>query len=151
MGRLDEWATRPQTVEPPPSLVPVTVSGSADRRASVSYPAGVQQNDFDSRVAGLVANLDEAIALLTKYGETHWAASLMQCRVGLFAHDGDAFDQLLGAFGGMGSFNDLLILPANGHDVRPDEEKTINEQLWDLRELIWTSATSLRSELPDSM
>lgn len=119
----------------------------ADERALVSYSAEVQQSDFDAQLAGLAANLGEAIALLTKYGETHWVAWLTRDRVGLLAHDWDAFDHLLNAFGGMGSFNDLLILAANGHDVRPDEEKTINERLWDLRELIWTSATSLRSEL----
>jgi hypothetical protein len=109
----------------------------------------VPQNDFDSRLTGLVANLDEATALLMKHGETHWASWLMRDRPGLLAHDVDAFDGLLRAFGGMGSFNDLLILASNGHAVRPDQEKTINERLWDLRELIWTSTTSLRSELSD--
>ncbi|MEV4536543.1 hypothetical protein AB0J82_22425 [Asanoa sp. NPDC049518] len=110
----------------------------------------MSDSDFDARLAGLIASVDEAAALLRERGEGHWLAWLVRCRAELVAHETAVFDHILAAFGGMGSFNDLLILAVNGHAVRPDQEKVVNERLGDLRHLIWTDATDLRHELAES-
>ena len=51
---------------------------------------------------------------------------------------------VLGAFGGMGSLNDLLILGANGQTVRHEEESAVNKRLDGLRGAIRDDATALR-------
>ncbi|MFL6156093.1 MAG: DUF6966 domain-containing protein, partial [Marmoricola sp.] len=68
----------------------------------------------------------------------------------LATYDAAAFDHVLGAFGGMGSFNDLLILGYNGHTVEPREETAINHRLSDLRTSIWEDATALRHAVRES-
>ena len=68
----------------------------------------------------------------------------------LTTYDAAAFDHVLGAFGGMGSLNDLLILGANGHLVRPEEESAVNDRLGDLRGAIWDDTTALRRDLRES-
>jgi hypothetical protein len=61
--------------------------------------------------------------------------------------EGDVYglDHLLLSFGGMGSLDDLVICEHNGHDVRPEEERTVNERLRRLREIVHHSAIALRS------
>jgi hypothetical protein len=41
--------------------------------------------------------------------------------------------EVLSWFGGMGSLNDLVISPLNGHLVTPDQEGPANQRLDDLR------------------
>lgn len=107
----------------------------------------MSDSDFDQRLARLIANLDETAALLRDHGETHWLGWVERCRSELAMYDAAAFDHVLGAFGGMGSLNDLLILGANDHVVRPDEESAVNDRLDDLRGTIWDDATALRHDL----
>jgi hypothetical protein len=105
---------------------------------------------FDARLARLIANLDEITTLLRDHGETHWLPWAMRCRNELETYDSAAFDHVLGAFGGMGSLNDLLILTANGHAVRPGQEHSVNDRLSHLRHVIWDDATAIRHELRES-
>ena len=101
--------------------------------------------DFDDQLAGLKSSLDQMIALLREHGERHWLSWAESCRHELDAYDAAAFDHILRAYGGMGSFNDLLILGWNGHLVEP--EAAVNGRLGHLRTAIWTGATALRHEL----
>ena len=103
--------------------------------------------DFDGRLAHLLENLDEVVDLFRVHGETRWLAWATTCRSQLATYDAAAFDHVLGAFGGMGSLNDLLILGYNGHTVGPDEEATVNRRLSDLRTSIWEDATALTQDL----
>ncbi len=114
---------------------------SVPRLPSVTHP------DFDARLARLITSLDETVNLLLDHGESHWFGWATSCRTALHDHDAAAFDRVLGAFGGMGSFNDLCILSVNGHAVEPDQESTVNERLTGLRSAIWEDATALRHEL----
>jgi hypothetical protein len=107
----------------------------------------VTDSDFDARLARLIRNLNEIADLLRKHGESHWLRWATTCRTELDTHDAAAFDHVLGAFGGMGSLNDLLILGANGHAVGPEEESIVNDRLADLRTAIWDDATVLRHDL----
>jgi hypothetical protein len=49
--------------------------------------------------------------------------------------------EVLSWFGGMGSLNDLIISPLNGHVVAPDQEGPANQQLDDVRSSIYRLAT----------
>ncbi len=103
--------------------------------------------DFDARLARLIESLDEIVNLLSTHGESHWITWATSCRAALNDNDAAAFDRVLGAFGGMGSFNDLSILRVNGHAVEPDQESTVNARLTGLRSAIWDDAVALRHEL----
>jgi hypothetical protein len=107
----------------------------------------VSDIDFDELLAGLKSSLDQTVALLQERGERHWLSWAERCRHEVEEYDSAAFDHILGAYGGMGSFNDLLILGWNGHRVEPNEEAAVNGRLADLRTAIWTSATALRQEV----
>jgi hypothetical protein len=107
----------------------------------------VSDADFNDQLAELKSSLDRTIALLREHGERHWLSWAERCRHELDAYDTAAFDHILGAYGGMGSFNDLLILGWNGHLVEPGREAAVNDRLGRLRMAICTSATALRHEL----
>jgi hypothetical protein len=94
----------------------------------------------------LDADLDSAVTLLDAHEESHWAEWLVERRHAIETGAPGAIDALLRGFGGMGSFNDLLILDANGHSIDSDDEQSVNGRLGELRERIWQSATALRSE-----
>ncbi len=53
-------------------------------------------------------------------------------------------DEILSWFGGMGSFNDLIISGQNGHAVSPEEESAKNKQFRDYKERIYEVAISLK-------
>jgi hypothetical protein len=107
----------------------------------------VSNADFDDQLASLKSSLDQTIALLREHGERHWLSWAERCRHELDVYDAAAFDHILSACGGMGSFNDLLILGSNGHLVEPEHEAAVNDRLGHLRTAIWTSATAMRHEL----
>jgi hypothetical protein len=62
--------------------------------------------------------------LLDEVGETHWAAWLETDIHEWRASSGTAHH--LSAYGGMGSFNDVLLLAANGHNVSAQQEPWAN-------------------------
>ena len=49
------------------------------------------------------------------------------------AHDADGLDCLLRACGGMGSFNDLVVMNINGHYIQQAQEATVYRRLTHLR------------------
>ena len=105
------------------------------------------RTDFDEQLASLRANVDQVVALLREHGEDHWLSWAARCQRELDGHNSQALDHILGAYGGMGSFNDLLILASNGHVIQPQDEAAVNDHLAHLRTAIWTRATALRHEI----
>lgn len=115
-------------------------------------------SDFDARLQRLREALAEVGQLLQDFGEEHWLAWFARCQVALDASNSAAFNQILSAFGGMGSFNDL-VLHRRGQELRSSvevalegrgwskEERAANYRLGELRTVIWTEATALRAEL----
>jgi hypothetical protein len=100
----------------------------------------------DARVERLLADLDEAISLLEKAGETHWLAWLQRGRSEVAQGDAHGLERLLGGFGGMGSFNDLVLTQPNASAPR-DFLREANDRLWDLRQSIWQTAQDLKHEV----
>ena len=76
----------------------------------------------------LVSLLDSATALLRSCGEEHWAFWLEKDAARMRASDFGGIEHLLGAFGGMGSVNDLVLHPMNGHRLAESEMALVNEK-----------------------
>jgi hypothetical protein len=115
-----------------------------------AYALVVATDDVEARASRLENLLDEAVALLEKHGETYWAAWMATCRRTIAAGDAYGVDYLLSAFGGMGSFNDVLLLRANGNTIDESEEAFVNTRLEELRTDIWSDATEIRRSIDSS-
>ncbi|MCG6566896.1 hypothetical protein [Tessaracoccus sp. ZS01] len=97
-------------------------------------------------IDALVRALDEAISLLQSFGETHWSRWLDgDCRR-IVGRDAYGLEHLLQAYGGMGSFNDLVLHRANGQDGDEEALRVANDRLWDLRDDIYAKAKRLLHE-----
>ena len=94
----------------------------------------------------LLADLDEAIALLRDSGETHWRSWLERDRERIGHGDVSGLDSLLSAFGGMGSFNDLVLAQPDADPSRRGFLRLADNRLWDLREQIWQGCRKLGGE-----
>ena len=76
--------------------------------------------EADRRVARLLADLDEAIGVLRDAGETHWKSWLERDRKRIAVGDPYGLESLLRAFGGMGSFNNLVLTQPDAGPSRVD-------------------------------
>ena len=83
--------------------------------------------------ADLLAGLEQAVALLRQHGEDRWAAWLEKDRQLIAAEDFRGVEHLLEAYGGAGSFNDLVLA-----------DTAANAQLQSLRSRLYEIGTSLR-------
>jgi hypothetical protein len=61
------------------------------------------------KTSELVAVLEELVDLLESDGCSHWSEWMQRARTRLVSSDFSGIDYLLGAYGGMGSFNDLIL------------------------------------------
>ena len=92
----------------------------------------------------LITALKQCQDLLRNVGETFWSQKIESI---LASHDTklstDDAQELLSWYGGMGSFNDLIISAVNDHNVKPDDEARFNDELSQLRETIYSKAKQL--------
>ena len=77
----------------------------------------------------LLTMLEDITTMLESYGESHWARWIADDANRLRSGDLTAITHFLGAFGGMGSLNDLAICPENGHRVIETETVAANDRL----------------------
>jgi hypothetical protein len=54
---------------------------------------------------------------------------------------------LVSAFGGMGSLNDLVLDPVNGHRLRPGQVESANADLERCQSAVYAAARMLQREL----
>lgn len=101
-------------------------------------------DEFGVRLKALRSAVSKVVDLLHEFGDDHWSTSSADVEQRWERHDPDAFDRTSMAFGGMGSFNDVVIHPMNGHAVRSDRIVAVNEQLDELRSVIGREARELR-------
>jgi hypothetical protein len=73
----------------------------------------------------LIRILAEIISLLEKEGETRWSAWMTKAKTWLEDLDYAGIEYLLRAYGGMGSFNDLMVSPE-----RQDRLAALHTQAW---------------------
>lgn len=67
--------------------------------------------EADERYDRLVADMATAADRLERAGMHHWARWVARARVKVVAGDSRGLSDLLAAYGGMGSFNDLYLDP----------------------------------------
>jgi len=83
---------------------------------------------------------------LSRLARPHWTEWLERDRRRIVARDAYGLEHLLQTFGGMGSFNDVLIHHVNGHVGDEAALRAANDRLEDLRSEIFESATDLLRE-----
>lgn len=97
-------------------------------------------------VSALIDTLAELASLLRRHGETHWAAWLESDLDRLRAADFEGVTHFLSAYGGMGSFTDLILHPANGHRVAIADVDDVDAALTALRSRAWRLADQIARE-----
>lgn len=61
------------------------------------------------KTSELVKVLEDMALLLEQDGESHWRNWMMDARSRILSSDYSGIEQVLNAYGGMGSFNDLVL------------------------------------------
>jgi hypothetical protein len=79
------------------------------------------------KIQELIRILTGMISLLEKEGETHWSEWMAKAKARLEDLDYSGIEYLLRAYGGMGSFNDLMVSPE-----RQDRLEAFRTQAWEL-------------------
>ena len=64
---------------------------------------------MDKKTEELISLLDELIAVLESDGEEHWSQWMRDASARLAESDASGITRLRAAYGGMGSFNDLVL------------------------------------------
>ena len=102
---------------------------------------------MDPKTSKLLSLLDQTIGLLDRCKEAHWSRWLDNVRKQIESRDFSGITALLGAFGGMGSFNDLVIHPRNGHNIEDEAVAAVNEKLDGLRGSVFEVADEIKREM----
>jgi hypothetical protein len=97
-------------------------------------------------MSSLIASLKNCILLLDKHKEEFWSNKLRSIlnSIEVNGTTSNVVDRLLGLFGGMGSFSDLLIMKVNDHYIEEREEDKVNKKLSVYREQIYKEANNLK-------
>jgi hypothetical protein len=98
---------------------------------------------MDPKAVLLCDRLEQIVCLLDQVEERHWAAWARAVLSRISNDELDGVHDLLAAYGGMGSFNDLVIHALNGHKVASDEYIAVNDHLERLRNETFELASSI--------
>ena len=107
----------------------------------------MDRQEADERHVRLLRNLAAARDLLNSVGEDHWSGWMTTVHAELGSLDAHGLTRLLQAYGGMGSLNDLVIHPVNGHSIPDADVDRVNHSLAALRAALHEDATALRNDL----
>lgn len=90
-----------------------------------------------AKTSRLVTLLDELAVILRELDQAHWADSMSESARRLRQSDVSEIHHLLSAYGGMGSFNDILPeLVGELPDHRVERARRLRSQVWDLGDQI---------------
>ncbi len=100
----------------------------------------------DPEIKCLANSLESASEFLLKYGVPSWSSWL--AKDARLIRNGDFYgvEHLLSAFGGMGSLNDLVLHPINGHPVPDTDVNRVNDEWQAMLSDISTKARKLARE-----
>jgi hypothetical protein len=96
-----------------------------------------------AKTKSLIETLTELSSLLRQHDEQHWASWIDSDLRRIGSGDLNGVTHLLSAYGGMGSFNDLVLHPANGHRVDTASIVRVNDALSLLRSRAWILADQI--------
>lgn len=93
----------------------------------------------------LIQLLISCEALLRSVGETFWSGKIQSAlKKGGNSIDIYLLEEILSWYGGMGSFNDLIISRYNDHLVADKDEENLNDELNRLRSQMYQEAMRLK-------
>ena len=103
---------------------------------------------MDPKTKELVVILERLIFLLESNNEIHWSTWIAKSKSRIESSDFSGIELLLSAYGGMGSFNDLVIcqLMNNGKVEVTNGYSEKNKELSILRSKAWELAESIKHE-----
>lgn len=81
----------------------------------------------------LIAEMDELSSLLESVGEERWSCKVKRARKLLSASNYLGIEEAKFWFGTFGSLNDLIICPANKHQVLDKNLDQVNSRLREIR------------------
>ncbi len=90
---------------------------------------------MDIKTHKLIKTLEEIVCILKEDNETHWSKTIQRCLNCIKKSDYSGVTLLLNCFGGIGSFNDLIIcqMNINGQLAWKENYKEKNDRLHYLR------------------
>ncbi len=92
--------------------------------------------------------LNNCETLLRSVGEVFWAKKIESTLKKYDQYsDGYMFEEVISWYGGMGSFNDLIISVHNGHNLDGRDEYGLNDELHKIRSKIYQEAVRLNRSL----
>ena len=94
----------------------------------------------------LVTDLERLVALLHRHGEEHWSGWARRSLAELENRDARGLYRVRQAYGGMGSFNDLVLDGAS-----PESRRQANTDLHALRERVFEDVTALLHDLANEV
>ena len=96
----------------------------------------------------LISVLEKLISLLESDNEKHWSTWLTNSKLRIEGSDFSGIELLLSSYGGMGSFNDLIIcqIVNNGKIEFTKDYSDKNEELNKLRSKAWKLAEYIKHE-----
>jgi len=114
------------------------------RRSSAKIPSA----ELSDRHRGLLQTIEAIIEVLRDDDETHWATYMDEVRSLILQADRRGVKKLLGAYGGMGSFNDLVLghRMVDGEAVVRDDMAALNDRLDALRTSAYTQGKELAED-----
>jgi hypothetical protein len=96
-------------------------------------------------LAELAKLLEDLTQLLNRYGVRGWNSWFSESAAWLEHNPSAGIEKILGSYGGMGSFTDLVISHLNQHKIAEAEENQANAQLDHYRAEIYRLAQQARS------
>ena len=92
--------------------------------------------------SSLVQTLESIVEVLRRYGENKWAARLEEDLFFIRKRDAYGAKRFRTHFGGMGSLQDLIVCPENGHAIAPENVANVNGELTTLLSKAYELATT---------
>ena len=102
--------------------------------------------EMGPKTGELATLLDEMVSILQSVGEDYWAKWLEKDLQRIRACDFRGVEHLIWAFGGMGGLFDLIIHPANGHNLDIRDVESINNRLIQLLDKASQLANAIRRD-----
>lgn len=84
-------------------------------------------NDLEFKITQLQTKLSSLCALFSEVGEEHWRHRMQTAFREIANEDFGGVERILSSYGGMGSLNDFVIHPLNGHSVKEEETDAVNQ------------------------
>lgn len=94
----------------------------------------------------LIENVDELIRLMEKHNEKYWSEYFRKAIGMVKDRNFRGIELFLQSFGGMGSFNDLVITRINGHTIQKKDEEMVNKKMEELKAKIHKLSIEIKHE-----